>query len=76
MQHVSGCKRRSNHPLDLMISRENSSVIKNINVFPAWISDHCSIQASINTAKVKSTFETEIAAKLALYNSTGNLITG
>ena len=32
---VSGSKHGSNHIFDLLISRENSSIIKDINVFPA-----------------------------------------
>ena len=35
VQHVSGSKHGSNHIFDLLISRENSSIIKDINVFPA-----------------------------------------
>ena len=55
---MSGPTHRSNHTLDLLITRENSSIIKDINVFPAWLSDHCLIQASINTVKVKSAVKT------------------
>jgi len=50
-QHVVGSTHRSGHTLDLLITRQNSSIVENINIFPQCISDHCLIQTTIQLAK-------------------------
>lgn len=42
-----GSTHTSGHTLDLVITRENSSLIQSIQVFPAWISDHHLVQVTL-----------------------------
>ena len=51
MQHVAGSTHKSGHTLDLLITRQDSSLLKDIDIFPAWISDHSLVQAKIRITK-------------------------
>ena len=51
VQHVAGSTHKSGHTLDLLISRQDSSLVKDIDIFPAWISDHSLVQAKIRITK-------------------------
>ena len=48
-QHVTGPTHMSGHTLDLIITRENDSVVANTPV--ADLSDHMSILCHLNTSK-------------------------
>ena len=50
-QHIVEPTHKYGHTLDLMISKQGASLIKNVNVFLPWISDHSVVQANIMTTK-------------------------
>ena len=50
-QHVVGSTHRSGHTLDLVITRQNSSIIQGSVIFPTWISDHSLVQTTIQLDK-------------------------
>ena len=46
-QHVVGSTHRSGYTLDLVITRQNSSLVQGSIIFPTWISDHSLVQTTI-----------------------------
>ena len=50
-QHIVEPTHKYGHILDLMISKQGASLIKNVNVFLRWISHHSVVEANIMTTK-------------------------
>ncbi len=51
VQHIHQATHKDGHTLDLIITKEDSTLVSQIHITPLWVSDHCIIHFKLTIPK-------------------------